>query len=70
MTTDADKLFTYQINEQGCLEADIINMESTITMKYGWVDMIQISVSFRWRTDDISTVQRREATLAMPATEC
>lgn len=52
LATNADKLFTYQISEQGCLEADIINMESTITVKYGWVDMLQISVSFPWRTDD------------------
>jgi len=32
---NTDKFFTYQISEQGHLEAIIINMESTITMKYG-----------------------------------
>lgn len=41
---NTDELFTYQISERGCLEANIINMESAITMKYGWVDMLQIPV--------------------------
>lgn len=59
-----------QVSERGCLEANIINMESAITMKYGWVDMLQIPVSFPQRTDDTDVwFKEWEATLAVLANE-